>query len=429
MKLRRGLTFSLAGEFLSKFPLYGFEFVLASTLALHDYAKWTALLIFIRFAPYCHFGALSYFNKRYPFYNGKQLLKAKNRVSNQTNFAINSILLIMLGLALLSFFFSLISIDELLIILAVLLTQIYAFCQSKVRNNGDFASFSIGLLLFACVQFLASLVLVKNLNVLGGILSVFIGYIVAVSYYLFTTQCKYRFVLMPIKKLYKILKLGTTPFLLTISAFFIQIADRIALVFADNEKNLAFYGFFSIFMQLGIVIVNSTGKVLGPYILTKSSEKNVISTIKISVYNCYFIFGFYLCFSLFIYAFGNLFIDRYFSNFSGSILGLYNYAIVGFVLAIGLVFYPQLISVNREKYIIGLNVVFGLILLFSIYLTSKNIEGVGGFSLTSLTINSMLTLLFIHYVEKSLGFKLFNVRLIVFFILLNTYIVNIYVWN
>ena len=61
LRIKRDLIVTVTIELLTKIPLYGFEFLLASWLVLNQYAEWVALGLIYRVAPYAHFGALSYY--------------------------------------------------------------------------------------------------------------------------------------------------------------------------------------------------------------------------------------------------------------------------------------------------------------------------------------------------------------------------------
>jgi O-antigen/teichoic acid export membrane protein len=427
--LKRGLLISLSGEALSKIPLYAFEFILASWLTLNDYAEWAALFLIFRFAPYCHLGALSYFNKRYPFLAGRELYFAKERVKLNTNLAINTVIIAIATFGLLFFISGYISAIQFFVICILIIMQMYTYCQSVVRNDGDFRAFTVGLLLFSFCQLLVALLLLDRFGILGATFSVFCGYLIAVIYYLFVVKVAYRLKLIRWRVLKRLLRVGFTPFLLTISAFLLQVSDRIALFFLDDIQKLAFYGFFALFMQLGIVIVNSAGKVLGPYILNLGGRKDVASTLYISIYNSYFIFIFYFLFSIGCYFLGDIILEAYFVNFTGSVIGVYNYATIGFMMAICMSFYPQLIVANKEFVVIVLNLCFSLILIVSIYYVAQAFSNYLAFTRASLLLNSIFSLVFLLFVERTLRVKLAKVKLVVSLMLVNTLLVNLYVWN
>ena len=89
----RNLVVSLSGEFLSKIPLYLFEFLLASWLLVNEYAEWAVMILFVRMGPYLHLGALSYFNKCYPLLIGEGS-QVQYLVIKETSGIINSLFLI-----------------------------------------------------------------------------------------------------------------------------------------------------------------------------------------------------------------------------------------------------------------------------------------------------------------------------------------------
>lgn len=428
MSLSRNLLVSLTGEAISKVPLYVFEFVLASLLVIDDYAQWAVLALFYRFSAYAHLGILSYLNKRYPLLLGRGYAVAKKNIVKNANASINLLLVCFLLVALVFFIFGYISILELIVFATLIVVQIYTFCQSMARNDGDFIAFVVGLLLFSCVQLIAALLLVEKYTVLGAVISVLIGYSTATLYYMFFSNVTYGFGLIKFNRFKRILKIGFTPFLLTVSVFVAQVADRISLVILDDKQQLAFYGFFALFMQLGIVIVNSVGKVIGPYIITLSGKKGVSSSISISVYNAYFIFIFYFIFSGGCYFFGDMVINEYFEKFQGGMLGVYNYATIGLIMAVCMGFYPQIVATSNESKVIKLNLVFSAILISTIYFVASRFDGYVVYSLASLVLNFIFALVMIKLISHTLGAGLIRVSSMISFMAINTLLVNFYVW-
>ncbi|MGI1677497.1 MAG: hypothetical protein K6L75_02085 [Cellvibrionaceae bacterium] len=427
--MKKSLFISLVGEFLSKFPLFGFEFLLAAKLSLYDYAFWSSLLLLYRFSPYLHFGVLSYFNKRYPLMLGRNRQESKKRIARQVNKSINLIALLIFILAILFLFLDIINFKHFIVIVTISFIQIYTYSQAVLRNEGEFLHFTIGLLLFSGFQFIFSLVMVDEIGIWGAILSVFFGYLVSILYYVKISNVDFNWGMIRLNDLIRITKLGLVPFLLTISAFFVQVSDRIALFIVDDTTLMASYGFFAIFLQLGIVMVNSIGKVMSPYIITKVGRDGASSTLSLCIYNVYIICFVYLIFFMGCYLYGDFFVNKFFQNFSGSILGVLNYGTVGFLLAIGLTFYPQLIAVNKEKTVIYLNFISSAFLVVAVYFGATLFKGYLVFSSLSLLINSCVVYLLVLLLEKKLEVNLKSVKLIVAVIFVNTFFVGQYVWN
>ena len=139
LRIKRDLIVTVTIELLTKIPLYGFEFLLASWLVLNQYAEWVALGLIYRVAPYAHFGALSYYNKRYPVLLGEGNVHAATRINRLTNSVINVLILIFFSIALLLLLFGYLSPTAFLVICGVLTIQVFTYCQAKIRNEGQFA--------------------------------------------------------------------------------------------------------------------------------------------------------------------------------------------------------------------------------------------------------------------------------------------------
>lgn len=429
IKLKRDLTITIMGELFTKIPLYGFEFLLASWLVINQYAEWAALGLIYRLAPYAHFGALSYFNKRYPVLLGKGNLPAAEQIKKHTNSIINVLILIAFVIFFLLFLLKCINTATFLVICGVLTMQIYTYCQAKLRNDGDFRGYTVGLFIFSLMQFVIAYFTVKKYGVLAGVLSTFLAYLAAVFYYVILLKMNYLYFIPRIKNVTRIIKLGWAPFLLTISSFLIQISDRLALVIVDDSNKLAFYGFFALFLQIGIVTVNSLGKVLGPYILHLSGRKELADTLTISLATCYLILAIYFCLCLTLFWQGDPLIDYFFTHFSGSLIGVYNYATIGILISLSIAFYPQLIAASQETRIIKMNLGYFCISFIVIYLLAKNFSGYFIFSFASVLMNLGYSLLFLIFIEHIMRKKIYLMRGILVVILITTLGINYcYVW-
>lgn len=410
----------MMGELLAKIPLYGFEFLLASWLVINQYAEWAALGLIYRMAPYAHLGGLSYFNKRYPLLLGKgQTLAAKN-LHYHTSHAINAIILSIALLAFFLFFFQQFGLVVLLTVLTVLVMQIFTYCQAKLRNEGDFLAYTLGLLIFSLLQFCIAYFTVKKYGVLAGVLSTFFAYFFAVLYYLMIARVNYLFFLPKTKRLIRVLRLGWAPFLLTISAFLIQVSDRVALVLLNDKTKLAFYGFFALFLQLGIVMINALGKVLGPYIIFLSGKKRPEDTLFLSLSTCYAIILLYIFLSFFLRWQGENLLNHFFPSFTGSLLGVFIYATIGVLLSLSLAFYPQLMAASKEALIIKMNLGYFFLSTSIIYFLGRVFPGFAAYSFASLGMNFLYSMIFIKIIEKLSKKKIYPLWLMIFIIFLMT---------
>ncbi len=424
-RIKRDLIITVIVELLAKIPLYGFEFLLANWLVINQYAEWVVLGLIYRMAPYAHIGALSYFNKRYPRLLGGGNIAAAENVRRHTNLTINVVLLFIFFIALLLFELGHVNATTFMVICGVLMMQLFTYCQAKVRNDGNFFAYAIGLVIFSMIQLLVAYYTVKKYGVLAGALSTFIGYLTAVLYYFLILKVEYLYRLPKRRNFNRVIKLGWAPFLLTISSFIIQISDRAALICVDDNYKLAFYGFFSIFFQIGIVAVNSLGKVLGPYVFHLSGRKKLADTLSISLGSCYIIFVLYVCMSVVLIVYGDRLIHHYFVKFSGSFLGVYNYATIGVLISLTFAFYPQLMVAGREYIIIKINLFYSLISFIGVYLLAKHFTGFVVYSFGSFLLNLLYSLIILNVIENVVGRKIHVVRFTMVFIFLTTLAVNL----
>ena len=427
IRLKRNLIVTVIIELLAKIPLYGFEFLLASCLVLDQYAEWAALGLIYRMAPYAHLGALSYFNKRYPVLLGAGHVSAAKKIKHHTNSVVNLLLIFCFALSLLLYLFKVISSPAFFVICGVLVMQIFTYCQAKVRNEGNFSAYSIGLILFSIIQFLIAYYTVNKYGVFAGVMSTFLAYLAAVLYYILVLKIDYLYFIPKQRNFIRVLKLGWAPFLLTISSFMTQAADRVALVMVDDDSKLAFYGFFSLFFQIGIVAINSLGKVLSPYIMHLSGREKLSSTLSISINTCYLIVALFLGMNLMLLMFGNWFIEQYFEKFSGGLLGVYNYATIGILLSLTMAFYPQLIIACKELIIIRINIIYFCLSFIVIYILAKHYEGFYIYSLGSFLMNMVYTVVLFWVIERVVDRKIGVVRLTLLFIFISTVAVNYWI--
>lgn len=410
IKFKQDLILTVMIEFLTKVPLYAFEFLLASCLVLNDYAEWTALGLIYRSAPYMHLGALSYFNKRYPVLLGAGKKRAAEKIQQHTNHIFNALILSFFVLSFLLYVFKFISTLTFVAIGGVLMIQIYAYCQALIRNEGEFYAYAVGLILFSMFQWLIAYFTVQTYGVLAAAFSTFFAYFIAVFYYLFMLKLKYEFDLPKPENLKRVLRMGWAPFLLTISSFLVQISDRFALVCVNDDSKLAFYGFFALFFQIGIVMINAIGKVLSPYIFHLSGKKNVSDTLAVSLNTCSMVMVLYLLMSLVLWVGGHALIDRYFPMFSGGLIGVYNYASIGILMSLTLAFYPQLIVANQEWIVVKMNLFFFTSSFIVIYFLAKYSNGFWLYSIGSFLMNLFYSGVIFRVIEKVVQRKLFSVR-------------------
>lgn len=424
VKFKQDLIVTVIVELLAKIPLYVFEFLLASWLVLNDYAEWTALGLIYRMAPYAHLGALSYFNKRYPVILGAGKRAAAEKIQRHTNKIFNGLVLFFLGVSLFLFFLNVINTLTFIAICGVLSIQIYSYCQALVRNEGEFFAYGMGLILFSMFQLLIAYFTVQRYGVIAGAFSTFLGYSMAIFYYLFILRMKYEFYLPKRKNFNRVIKMGWPPFLLTVSSFLVQVSDRFALVCVDDDSKLAFYGFFALFFQIGIIAINAIGKVLSPYIFHLSGKNKRMDTLSISINTCKIILGLYVCMNIALLIGGRALIDTYFPTFTGGLIGVYNYASMGILMSLTLTFYPQLIIACKEHVIVKINFIYFILSFTIIYFLAKFSTGFWIYSLGSFLINMLYSGVLFSVIEKVVQKKITIVRFMICFMGMATLLVN-----
>lgn len=417
-RIKRDLIGTVFVELLTKIPLYGFEFLLASWLVINQYAEWVALGLLYRTAPYIHLGALSYFNKRYPLVLGKGHGFAAAKIKYHANSVINLITLFLLCLSLVLLILGCISLTVFFVICGILVMQMFTYCQASLRNEGEFFAYAVGLIVFSLTQIGVAYWTVQRYGVLAGVLSTFIAYSLAVIYYTLILNIGYSYSLPKRKNFNRILKLGWAPFLLTISSFVTQVSDRAALICVDDDYKLACYGFFALFFQIGIVMVNSLGKVLGPYVFHLSGRKKLADTLSISINTCYIILALYISMSLFLFFGGDWLIQHYFKKFYGTLLGVYNYATIGVLMSFVFTFYPQLIVAGKEFIIIKINLIYFITSFIIVYFLAIAFPGFFAYSFGSLLLNIFFTVIILNIIEKIVNKKIRTLRYAILFIFL-----------
>ncbi|NGN98466.1 hypothetical protein G5S52_12650 [Grimontia sp. S25] len=376
---------------------------MVSTLTVADYGKWTAVYFFVRLSPYLHFGALSYFNKRYPYTLGKQI-STKN-VENFTKTSLKLIAYLILLVGSISVFFVEEPLYCFLLSLVATSMLLYTFYQSKFRCDGRFYYYTSGLILYAFSQLILAYILVSRYGIAGGLVSILLAYTFAVMfYYLIDRKVKRNWSddrnPLRIKRLRKVVTIGWPYFLLTISSFIVQSSDRIALILYGNDIKLAYYGFFFIFMQIGIIFINSVGKIIGPGIinLIGGGEIKNVDNIENRTLFSIMLMHFVLC--IFWILFGDLIINSYFGKFNGSTPGAFSYYCIGIMSSISIIFYPKIVALNKERFLIGFNIIHSLFLTSILYIFLLYSDGVFNYAYMSIIINFIFYTLFFIVTSK-----------------------------
>lgn len=427
-RLKRNLIVTVFVELVTKVPLYGFEFLLASWLYMNQYAEWAAISLIYRLGPYVHLGALSYFNKQYPLVLGQGDEKAAFLIQEHANTVINFLIVFFFSLSLSLYMFNYLSALAFWVISGVLVMQVFTYAQAKLRNEGHFSAYSIGLVIFSLLQFTIAFFTVKHFGVFAGVMSTLFAYLAAVFYYLFIINIDYLYRLPKRRHFMQVIALGSAPFLLTISSFLTQAGDRVALIMVNNKYQLACYGFFALFFQIGIVAINSLGKVLSPTIFHLSGQKKSSNTLSISMNTCYLIVGLYVVLSLMLFFSGNWMINHYFMKFHGGLLGVYNYATMGLLLSLTLSFYPQLMVASKEFVVIRANLLYFGFNVLVIYVVATLFRGFYVYSFASFLMNMIYTAFVFRIIERVLDQKLLFIRVTLALIFILTVVINMSLW-
>lgn len=352
--MKKQLAKVFLGEFVAKALQFVFEFMLVRMLAQAELASWVVFSFVLRFSPYASFGCLSYLNKFYPLQSEDVVAQAEIKEKVQQN-----IFLISVFFFIASFVFAFIFLtssesvhfDVAMSLFVMSLILQYTFFQSLLRNKFEFERYIAGLLLFCVAQLSAALILYKYFSFHGIYYGILLAYILTILYYWLATKSKFT---LALNQFYlDVIKSGLPPFLLTIVSFLFQSIDRIALIIYSNEAFLASYAVFFIFYQLGLILVNTAGKVISPFFLSQADEKKAD----------FMIFGFFLLFTVLYFIFlccfllwGGYFLEFFLPNYAHLFKEIFIYLVIGYLVAYSQIYFNELVKRSKEILVVVLTI-------------------------------------------------------------------------
>lgn len=408
-KLEKALYVVFTAEAITKLVALMFDVMLASLLAISDYAEWSALYMLVKLSPYFHFGALSYFNKRYPLVLGRRDHEKADVIFTWVGGIISYLAISIFFIFIFLFLLGFVSLRYFLLSSTVPLVLFFSLFQAKLRCDGRFLEYSIGSVMQSIFMLLLCFFLLDELGVEGILLSVALSYFVSNGYYyskehsFFFFNCKWTVVK-------RVLFLGAPSLLVAVSSFFVQFSDRVALIVVGSDKQLAYYGFYFLFAQVSIVFVNTLGKVLGPYVVflhgarkvSSQSEANIGSVLEGNLKAVVMV----ACiFSVLVAIFFDDLASIYFTNYVDGRIGAICYVFVGANISLAMVIYPYLISLGKEYDLIIFNLFHCLMAALVVTVTVAYDQSITVFSLASLVVSFGLVAFFVVRFVKTAHLK------------------------
>lgn len=265
MTLLRGIGVTVISEILAKFPLLAFEAFLASYFPVSTLADWSRLQVLLRALPYLHMGSLSAYVRRYPLHMGRQQNRAAARLDADVFGAtvwlgaLWGVLAAIAGAILVpgSIFV------PLGLLVATFAAQIYAFEQARLRNRHQFGRAAVLLCIYAFTVLLLGVPLVWTVGLAGPPLAYGIAYLFGIA----VARRRDYAVKTTMFTVLRLIRWGTQTFALTISHFFLIIADRLALTLVGGDAVLAAHAVIFLFTQVLNALTGAIGRVLMPILL------------------------------------------------------------------------------------------------------------------------------------------------------------------
>lgn len=344
----------------------------------------------LRFAPYVSFGNVSYINKYLPISMKDDNASAKIQTDTFSN--INGLFVLMTVLSLLVSLFGA-AVGEVvylsyavgLITVAVILLSTYF--QSVARNTLQFDVYIKGVLIFVIMQLFLGWWMSIAWGVWGVYVAILISYLLSLWFYFKAFGGCLKFVVIPCFNL-RPFRLGFPPFLLTISAFLLQASDRIALVVFGETQFLVNYGVCFLFYQLGVIVVNTVGKVVSPYFLSAQSDRAAATMLD---WFAFAISCVSVMFIVFYSLFGGVFLSYLLPEYVELNSSIFIYVVVGFVMSIGQVYFNQLIKISRELYAVCVSLLFALLNFSLVYYFASLGSSFETLVYVSLLVNSIFS--------------------------------------
>lgn len=363
LSFTNAMALVFVSDFVSKIALLFLDGFIIASLPADQIAIFLLFSFFIRFAPYSGFGTISYITK---------VLPQAHEQSDQQQVVLNASRMVFLlaaiyfGVALLLFYISasgdISEIAQLAIaFLAISLILIMTMQQTVSRSLFAFPVYVVSQMLQAILALGLGLFLIPPFGINGLYTAVLMSYGGAIIVWWLLSPQK----LWPsastsftLSDLMLPLRAGGWFFLLTISLFFIQSLDRFAVLQLGDVQAQTMFGVGFLFYQMGIIVINSIGKVAGPMIISgqsKFSERQSTNML------CLFCLAAYFLVFLFYLAVSTAAADRIPIRFQAAQDVATYYLTSGFITALGLALVPELLKNNSEKLLL---LIVGAICLF-----------------------------------------------------------------
>lgn len=344
-----GLVFG--SDLVSKIILLFLDGLIIASLPEDQIAAFLLFSFFIRFAPYSGFGTISYITK---------ILPQTHEHSEQQQVILNASRLVFLlaavYLSVALFLFLLSASGDIteakqlaIAFLAISLILVMTMQQTVSRGLFEFPFYVVSQMLQAILALSLGLLLIPPFGLTGLYAAFLMSYGGAIMVWWLLCRQKlwpstsHSFTL---SELMLPLRTGGWFFLLTISLFFMQSLDRFAVLQLGDAHAQTMFGVGFLFYQMGIIVINSIGKVAGPMIL---SGKGKFSETQSSNMLCLFCVAVYCLVLLFYLAFATVAADWVPMRFQAAQDIAIYYLTSGFITAFGLALVPQLLKRNGEK--------------------------------------------------------------------------------
>ena len=382
------------GEFLVKVLQFSFEILVVKFILVSSLPAWAIYSFILRFAPYCTFGSISYLNKFYPYYTANKDEELSRRCMDDTcsNVVIFSLLFFLIGILLLAVSFFEYASESLtwysLGFLSVSLVVYYTYLQSILRNTFNFAIYIYGFVMLSLVQILVLLLFIPTLTIYSVVFSVFSAYLLCNFYYVRKLKqlgCS----VFSLSFSLSAIKAGSAPFILSISIFLMQSSDRLALILTGDNDLLSGYVICFVFYQLGVVIVNTAGKVFSPFFL--ASQDHDESTRYITLFARYFSLVFFSVFVLYYLFAAQL------SSLLGQGKDIYSkeigiYLAIGYFSSYSQIFFNKMIKLSKEGVGVTVSLFFSFLNAVAVYYFAVNGEVFLMICVASLVVNFLYCL-------------------------------------
>lgn len=377
------------GEFIVKVFQFSFEFLVVRYISKSSLSAWAIYSFILRFAPYCTFGSISYLNKFYPQYaaNGDEELSCKCINNTCSNVVFFTMIFFLIGLCLLVLYFfnrnAVSFIWYALGFISISFIVYYTYLQSILRNTFNFTIYVYGFVLLSFVQVSVLFFFIPDLTIYNVVFSIFLAYLLCIFYYL-RYLLRFGCSVFSIGFSFSVIRSGLAPFILSMSIFLMQSSDRLALILIGNKDLLAGYVICFVFYQLGVVIVNTAGKVFSPFFL--ASREHDESTRYITLFARYFSLVFF--FIILLYYFFSAQIPSLFGqgkDMYSKEIGIY--LSIGFFSSYSQIFFNKMIKLSKENDAITVSVIFSILNILVVYYFAVNDKTFYIISIASLVVN------------------------------------------